>query len=80
MKKPVNTPWFEFDTTSKKKRSELLSMFYATLLSLSYIAFVVGINLLTNKLFGWHCGIESITFTAVFTIIWVWCYTRVRED
>jgi hypothetical protein len=64
----------------KKKRSEILSMFYATLLSLSYIALAVGINLLTNKLFGWRCGIESVTFTAVFTVIWVWCYAHVRED
>lgn len=64
----------------KKKRPKALSMFYALLLCLFYVALAIGVNILTHKLFGLYCGIDSITFSMVFTIIWVLCYIHITED
>ena len=64
----------------KKKRPKALSMFYALLLCLFYVALAIGANILTHKLFGLYCGIDSITFSMVFTIIWVLCYIHITED
>lgn len=64
----------------KKKRPKVLSMFYALLLCLFYVALAIGANILSHKLFGLYCGINSITFSMVFTIIWVLCYIRITED
>lgn len=64
----------------KKKRSKVLSMIYALLLSLFYVALTVGVNILSHKLFGLYCGIDSITFSMVFTIVWVLCYIHITED
>lgn len=64
----------------KKKRPKALSMFYALLLCLFYVALSIGVNILSHKLFGLYCGIDSITFSMVFTIIWVLCYIHITED
>jgi len=64
----------------KKKRPKALSMFYALLLCLFYVALAIGVNILSHKLFGLYCGIDSITFSMVFTIIWVLCYIYITED
>lgn len=64
----------------KKKRSKMLSMFYALLLCLFYVALAIGVNILSHKLFGLYCGIDSITFSMVFTIVWVLCYIHITED
>ena len=64
----------------KKKRPKMLSMFYALLLCLFYVALSIGVNILSHKLFGLYCGIDSITFSMVFTIIWVLCYIHISED
>ena len=65
---------------TKKKRPKVLSMFYALLLCLFYVALSIGVNILSHKLFGLYCGIDSITFSMVFTIIWVLCYIHILED
>ena len=65
---------------TKKKRPKVLSMFYALLLCLFYVALAIGTNILTHKLFGLYCGIDSITFSMVFTIVWVLCYIHISED
>lgn len=44
------------------------------------VALAIGANILTHKLFGLYCGIDSITFSMVFTIIWVLCYIHITED
>ena len=64
----------------KKKRPKTLSMFYALLLCLFYVALAIGVNILSHKLFGLYCGIDSITFSMVFTIVWVLCYIHITED
>lgn len=64
----------------KKKRPKALSMFYALLLCLFYVALAIGANILTHKLFGLYCGIDSIIISMVFTIIWVLCYIHITED
>lgn len=64
----------------KKKRPKILSMFYALPMCLFYVALAIGINILSHKLFGWYCGIDSITFSMVFSIIWALCYIHISED
>ena len=64
----------------KKKRPKMLSMFYALLMCMFYVMLAIGANILTHKLFGLYCGIDSITFSMVFTIIWVLCYIQISED
>lgn len=64
----------------KKKRPKMLSMFYALLLCLFWVALAIGANILSHKLFGLYCGLDSITFSMVFTIIWVLCYIQIPED
>ena len=64
----------------KKKRPKILSMIYALLLCLFYVALAIGINILPHKLFGLYCGIDSITFSMVFSITWVLCYLSIKED
>lgn len=64
----------------EKKRSKVLSMFYALLLCLFYVALAVGSNILSHKLFGLYCGIDSITFSMVLTTIYVLCYIQITED
>lgn len=64
----------------KKKRPKILSMFYALLMCLFYVALPIGANILSHKLFGLYCGIDSITFIMVFSIIWVLCYIHISED
>jgi hypothetical protein len=65
---------------SKKKRPKILSMFYALLMCLFYVALAIGTNILSHKLFGLYCGIDSITFSMAFSIIWVLCYLLIKED
>ena len=65
---------------TKKKRPKILSMFYALLLCLFYVALSIGVNILSHKLFGLYFSIDSITFSMVFTIIWVLCYIHISED
>lgn len=64
----------------KKKRPKMLSMFYALLLCLFYVALATGVNILSHKLFGLYCGIDSIAFSMVFTIVWVLCYIHITDD
>lgn len=64
----------------KKKRPKMLNMFYALLLCLSYVLLAVSVNILSHDLFGLYCGIDSITFSMVFTIVWVLCYIHISED
>ena len=64
----------------KKKRPKILSIFYALLMCLFYVALLIGTNILSYKLFGLHCGIDSITFSMAFSIIWVLCYIHISED
>ena len=64
----------------KKKRPKILSMFYALILCLFYVYLAFGVNILSHKLFGLYCGIDSITFSMVFIIIWVLCYIHISED
>ena len=64
----------------KKKRPKMLSMFYALLMCMLYVALTIGANILTHKLFGLYCGLDSITFSMVFTIIWLLCYIQISED
>lgn len=64
----------------KKKRPKILSMFYALLMCLFYVALTIGFNILSNKLFGFYCGIDSITFSMAFSIIWSLCYIYISED
>ena len=70
----------EVEHTQKKKRSTILTVFYALLLSLFYVALSIGVNILSHKIFGLYCGIDSITFSMVFTIVWVLCYIHITED
>ena len=58
----------------------MLNIFYATLLCLLYVALTIGVNILSHKLFGLHCGIDIITFSMVFTIVWWLCYIQITED
>lgn len=64
----------------KKKRPKILSMFYALLMCLFYVALTIGFNILSHKLFGFNCGIDSITFSMAFSIIWSLCYIYISED
>ncbi len=64
----------------KKKRSKILSMFYALLMCLFYVALTIGFNILSYKLFGLYCGIDSITFSMAFSIMWALCYIHITED
>lgn len=64
----------------KKKRPKILSMFYALLMCLFYVALVIGTNILSYKLFGLYCGIDSIAFSMAISIIWVLCYIHISED
>lgn len=64
----------------KKKRPKILSMFYALLMCLFYVALIIGFNILSHKLFGVYCGIDSITFSMAFSIYWVLCYIHISED
>ena len=64
----------------KKKRPKILSMFYALLMCLFYVALTVGANILSHKLFGLYCGLDSIAFSIVFTVIWLLCYIHITED
>jgi len=64
----------------KKKRPKMLSMFYALLLCLLYFAVAIGANILSHKLFGFYCGLDSITFSMVFNIVWLLCYIYITED
>lgn len=70
----------EWKLPKKKKRPKMLSVFYALLLCLFYVVLTIGVNILFHKLFGLHCGIDSITFSMVFTIVWVLCYIHIKED
>ena len=63
----------------KKKRPKVLSMFYALLLCLFYVALAIGVNILSHKLFGLYCGLDSITFSMIFSVIWVLCYLSIRR-
>ena len=63
----------------KKKRPKMLSMFYALLMCLFYVALAIGTNILSHKLFGLYYGIDSITFSMVFSFIWVFCYINIKE-
>lgn len=64
----------------KKKRPKILSMFYALLMCLFYVALTIGFSILSHKLFGGYCGIDSITFSMAFSIIWTLCYIHISED
>lgn len=64
----------------KKKRSKMLSAFYALLLCLFYVVLSIGVNILSHKLLGFYCGLDSITFSMVFSIIWLLCYIYITED
>ena len=64
----------------KKKRPKIFSIFYALLMCLFYVALAIGTNILSHKLFGLYCGIDSITFSMAFFIIWVLCYIYISED
>jgi len=64
----------------KKKRPKIFSMFYALMMCLFYVALTIGINILSHKLFGLYCGIDSITFSMAFSIVWVLCYIYISED
>jgi hypothetical protein len=64
----------------KKKRPKIFSIFYALLMCLFYVALAIGTNILSHKLFGLYCGIDSITFSMAFSIIWVLCYIYISED
>lgn len=70
----------EWKLPKTKKRPKMLSMFYALLMCMFYVALAVGSNILSHKLFGLYCGIDSITFSMVFTIIWVLCYIHITTD
>ena len=64
----------------KKKRPKVLSMFYALLMCLLYVALAVGANIMSHKLFGLYCGLDSITFSMVLSVIWMLCYLSIKED
>ena len=64
----------------KKKSPKILIMFYALLMCLFYVALTIGFNILSHKLFGLYCGIDSITFGMAFSIIWALCYIHISED
>ena len=64
----------------KKKRPKMLSMVYALLMCLFYVALAIGANILSHKLFGLYCGLDSITFSMVLSIIWLLCYIYITED
>lgn len=64
----------------KMKRPKILSLFYALLMCLFYVALAIGGNILLHKIFGLYCGIDSITFSMAFSIIWVLCYLSIKED
>ena len=64
----------------KKKCPKILSMFYALLMCLFYVVLSTVVNILSYKLFGLHCGIDNITFSIVFSIVWVLCYIHITED
>lgn len=64
----------------KKKRPKVLIMFYALLMCLFYVTLTIGFNILSHKLFGWYCGIDSIAFSMVFSVIWALCYIHISED
>lgn len=85
LEKTTNEPHESFvpaeeEEQPKKKRPEMLSMFYALLLCLLFVALAIGANILSHKLFGWYCGIDSITFNMVLSIIWFLCYIYITED
>ena len=63
----------------KKKRPEALNIFYSLLLCLLYVAIIIGVNILSYKLFGLYCNIDTITFNMVFTVIWVLFYIKISE-
>lgn len=58
----------------------MLSMVYALLMCLFYVALAIGANILSHKLFGLYCGLDSITFSMVLSIIWLLCYIYITED
>lgn len=64
----------------KKKCPKMFSMFYALLMCLFYVALAIATNILSHKLFGLYCGIDSIAFSMAFSIIWVLCYIYISED
>ena len=70
----------EWKLPKKKKRPKVLSMFYALLLCLFYVALSIGVNILSHKLFGLYCGLDSITFSMVLAIVWTLCYLSITED
>ena len=65
---------------TKKKRPKVLSMFYALLMCMFYLALSIGVNILSHKLFGLYCGLDSITFSMVLAIVWTLCYLSITED
>lgn len=64
----------------KRKRSKYLTMLYSLLLCLFFVVLFIGTSILTHKLFGSYCSMGSITFSMVFSIIWVLCYYGIKED
>jgi len=64
----------------KRKRPKILSMFYALLMCMFYLALSIGVNILSHKLFGLYCGLDSITFSMVLAIVWTLCYLSITED
>ena len=64
----------------KKKRPKAPSMFYALLMCLFCVALAIGVNILSHKLFGLYCGLDSIAFSMAFSVIWVLCYLSIKED
>ena len=69
----------EVEHTQKKKRSTILTIIYALLLCLFLVAVSIGTQIVTCKIFGWHCDMGSITFGMVFSIIWVLCYHSIEK-
>ena len=54
-------------------------IFYSLLLCIFFVCASIGTQIVTCKIFGWHCDMGSITFGMVFSIIWVLCYHSIEN-
>ena len=69
----------EVEPSKKKKSFFWTDLLFSLLLCLFLVGASIGINILTCKMFGWRCDMGSITFSMVFSIIWVLCYHSINN-
>ena len=54
------------------------TIFYSLLLTFLFIALTIGVSIGTCKIMGWTCDITRITFSLIFSLVWLYFHKEVE--